>query len=133
MMNLMEATIWDTVQAINRCWTCGDLNELPKLNEYFHDSMVAITPTDKLRLEGKKACFDAWAGFCRRAKITCWKETDPIIQIYGDSAVVTYYYHLSLEIGGQKADMAGRDMFVLIKEDDRWMAVADQFSSFPRS
>jgi ketosteroid isomerase-like protein len=56
-----------------------------------------------------------------------------MIQIYGDSAVVTYCYHMSFEIRGQKADMDGRDMFVLIKENDKWMAVADQFSSFPRS
>lgn len=131
MMNQLESTIWKTVRAINRCWTCGDLSELPKLMEFFHDTMVAVTPTDKLRLEGGKACFEAWAGFCRRAKITCWKETDPKVQVYGDSAVVTYYYHLSLEIEGREMAMAGRDMFVLIKENDKWMVVADQFSPFP--
>jgi hypothetical protein len=131
-MNQVESTIWQTIQALNRCWTCGDLSELPKLNDFFHDSMVAITPTDKLRLEGKMACFDGWAGFCRRAIITYWKETDPKIQVYGDSAVVTYYYQLSLEMEGQNMDMAGRDMFVLIKEDEQWMVVADQFSPFPQ-
>ena len=132
-MNQVESTIWETVQAINRCWTRGDLSELPKLKAFFHDTMVAITPTDKLRLEGKRACFDGWAGFCRRAQIICWKETDPKIQVYGDSAVVTYYYHLSLEFEGQEMDMAGRDMFVLIKEEKKWIAVADQFSPFPQS
>jgi ketosteroid isomerase-like protein len=132
-MNQPESTIWESVQAINRCWTCGDLSELPKLKEFFHDSMVAITPTDKCRLEGKKACFDSWAEFCRSAKITSWWETDPKIQVYGCASVVTYYYHLSLEIGGQKMDMAGRDMFVLIKENEKWLAVANQFSSFPQS
>lgn len=131
-MNELESTIWKTVQAINRCWTCGDLSELSKLKTFFHDTMVAITPTDKLRLEGKRACFDGWAGFCRRTEITSWKETDPKVQVYGDSAVVTYYYHLSLEIEGQKMDMAGRDMLVLIKEDEKWIAVADQFSPFPQ-
>jgi ketosteroid isomerase-like protein len=132
MMNQLESTIWNTVQAINRCWTCGDLSELEKLNAYFHDSMVAITPTDKLRLDGKRACFEGWAGFCRQAKIICWKETDPKIQVYGDTAVVTYYYHLSLEIEGRNMDMSGRDMLVLIKENDKWRVVADQFSPFPQ-
>jgi hypothetical protein len=131
-MNQLELAIWRTVQAINRCWTCGDLSELPKLKAFFHDTMVAITPTDRLRLEGQKACFDGWAGFCRRAKITCWRETDPKIQVYGDSAVVTYYYHLSLEIEGREMEMAGRDMFVLIRENENWIAVADQFSPFPQ-
>ena len=131
-MNPSELAIWRTIQAMNHCWTCGDAFQLARLKEYFHDSMVAITPTDRLRIEGKKACFEAWAAFCRIAKIMSWKEIDPKIQLYGDTAVVTYYFQMSFEMGGQKVDMGGRDMFILIKENEKWIAVADQFSPFPQ-
>lgn len=131
-MNQLESTIWQTIQEMNHCWTCGDQSELPKLNEFFHDSMVAISPTDRFRIEGKKACFEAWAEFSRNVNITSWKEEDPKIQIYGDTAVVTYYYQVCFEIRGQKTDMGGRDMLVLIKENKKWTVVADQFSTFPQ-
>jgi hypothetical protein len=130
-MTPSELAIWETIQAMNLCWTCGDSSELARLNEYFHDSMVAITQTDKLRLEGKQACFDGWTNFSRNANITAWKEIDPKIEIYGDTAVVTYYFQISFEMGGQKLDQAGRDMLVLIKENEKWIVVADQFSPFP--
>jgi len=34
-------------------------------------------------------------------------------------------------MGGQTIKMMGRDMFVFIKENDKWWAVADQFSPCP--
>jgi len=130
-MNQTEAEVWSTIQKMNTCWTCGDPSELEKLSDYFHDKMVAITATNKYRLEGKEACFNEWKGFAESTKIHFWKESDPKIQIYGDAAVVTYYFDMSFDMGGQTINMGGRDMFTLIKENDKWLVVADQFSQYP--
>ena len=132
MMNQVEREIWETIRAMNRCWTSGDPSELAKLSEYFHATMVAITPTDRLRIEGKQACFNGWADFSRSAKIAFWKEIDPDIRIYNDAAVVTYYFEMAFEMKGEEVQMGGRDMFVLIKEKGKWIAVADQYSPYPR-
>lgn len=95
--------------------------------------MVAITPPVRLRLEGKQACIDDWKGFvAATTKIHYWKELDPLIQIYGDTAIVTYYYEMSCDMGGKTIQLTGRDMLVLVKENDRWLVVADQFSPFPQ-
>jgi hypothetical protein len=118
---------------MNRCWTSGNLLDVEKLSDYFHDEMVAITATDKYRLEGKEACFNSWKSFAQSTKIEFWKEHDPKIQIYGNTAVVTYYFDMSFDMAGQTIKMGGRDMFTLIKENNRWMVVADQFSQYPLS
>jgi ketosteroid isomerase-like protein len=34
-------------------------------------------------------------------------------------------------MGGQEMAMKGRDMFFLVREEDRWLVVADQFSPEP--
>jgi hypothetical protein len=34
-------------------------------------------------------------------------------------------------MGGRTIALSGRDMFFLIREQDRWWVVADQFSSTP--
>ena len=49
-MQREEREVWKTVQAMNRCWTCGRHEELERLNDYFHETMVAITPSDRLRV-----------------------------------------------------------------------------------
>jgi len=49
----------------------------------------------------------------------------------GDTAVVTYYFEGEFEIAGQRVTLGGRDMFVFVRENGRWWAVADQFSPYP--
>jgi hypothetical protein len=120
--------VWKTVRDLNDAWTKGNPNDLKK---YFHKEMVAITPTDIKRREGREACIQDWLEFSKIAKIHNWKEIDPKIQIYGQTAIVTYYFELSFEREGQMIDFEGRDMYVFIMEDNRWLAIADHFSPNP--
>jgi len=53
------------------------------------------------------------------------------VRLFGDAAVVTYLYELRCRLGGASLTLGGRDMFFLVREEGRWWAVADQFSSFP--
>ncbi len=124
----IKQEVWQTIRALNDCWTKGN-PEL--LINYFHKNMVAITPTDRNRLEGQKACVAGWVGFARAATIHYWREIDPQILLFGNTAVVTYYFDMSFSMGGQTIKLGGRDMFVLVKEEGKWWAVADQFSSYP--
>lgn len=43
----------------------------------------------------------------------------------------TYYFDMSFNMGGQTVNLGGRDMFVFVKESDKWLAVADQLSLYP--
>jgi ketosteroid isomerase-like protein len=122
------AAVWNMVQEMNRAWTQGDPADLEK---YFHRDMVAITPVDRQRREGQAACIEGWTGFTKMARILSWEEIDPLVQVYGNAAVVTYYYDMNCEMNGQPVRLQGRDMFFLVKENGRWLVVADQFSSYP--
>lgn len=124
----VKQEIWSTVRAMNDAWTKGYPDDL---SNFFHQNMVAITATDRNRLDGGAACIAGWKGFCDVARIHRWEEVDPVIHVYGDSAVVAYYFDMSFDMGGQRINMGGRDMFFFVKEDERWWAVADQFSPYP--
>jgi hypothetical protein len=124
----VQQEIWRIVRAMNDAWTKGNPDDLV---QYFHRDMVAITPTGRKRLEGGVACIANWKGFTESAKIQCWREIDPIIRVYGNAAVVAYYFDMSFDMNGETINMGGRDMFFFVKEDGRWQAVADQFSGYP--
>lgn len=126
-----QQEVWQTVQELNEVWTVD--GDTTKLENYFHESMVAIVPTTNERLCGRDACIAGWKGFVDAAKIHYWKEIDPLIQIYnnGTSAVVTYYFDMSVDMFGTTMRLRGRDMMTLVNEDGRWWLVADQFSPFP--
>ncbi len=125
----VKGEVWTTLRSLNDAWTKGDASDL---DAFFHHDMVAITATDRERIEGREACVASWKAFADTAKIHHWKEIDPQIRLYGNTAVVTYYFDMSFDLGGRTIEMGGRDMFVFIKEEGKWLAVADQFSPYPR-
>ena len=128
----IEEEVWRIVQALNRAWTVD--GNADALADYFHENMVAITPTDRERVEGRNACVAGWKAFVEATKIHYWKEIDPKVQLYGDGkfAVATYYWDMSYDMAGQTINMGGRDMFALVNERGKWWVVADQFSPSPQ-
>ena len=126
-----EQEVWKSIQAMNRCWTANDSGKLQRLGDFFHETMVAITPVDRLRIEGKEACKTGWSQFANTTKILFWQEIDPCIQLYEDVAVVTYYYTMAYILHEQEITASGRDMMTLVRENGRWQIVADQFSPYP--
>jgi len=127
----IKQEVLSTLKKINNCWA-GEGN-VEKLNEYFHMDIVVFEPGRKERRVGKKECIDGWKSFVDNNKINYWKESEHLVQLYneGNSAVVTYYWEISTENNGRNFISKGRDMFVFVNEDDKWLAVADQFSSEP--
>ena len=123
--------IISTIRNMNRAWT-ESWNE-EEFRSYIHPDAVAIVPAASGRLEGKEAYVAGWRNFAAVAKVLGWKETDHLVQVYasGACAVVTYLFSITFETGGQVQAMKGRDMFFLVKEGERWLVAADQFSPEP--
>ena len=132
MSKAEENEVLEFVTMLNAVWT-KDGGNVERLKEYFHPSMVAITPTEREILEGRDACLASWQRFVQTAKIHHWDELQPSVRLFGDTAVVTYYFDMSFESNGNTIKLGGRDMYVLVREHGRWWAVADQFSPYPAS
>ena len=124
----VQQEIWATIRALNDAWTKGNPDDLIK---YFHPQMLAITPVDRLRRDGATACIAGWKSFAEATHIHRWQEYDPLIRVYGEAAVVTYYYAIDFEMGGQRVEQKGRDLFFVVRENGHWQVVADQFSPYP--
>jgi ketosteroid isomerase-like protein len=123
--------VWATVQTLNRLWTVDGRPE--QLAEYFAPEMVAITPTDQQRREGREACVAGWAEFVHATTIHRWVESNPLVLVMaGDqAAVVAYDYEIDFTMGGRRIQLRGRDLMTLEKRSGRWWLLADHFSSAP--
>ena len=128
----IKEEVWRTIQSLNKTWTVDGKPD--ELKNFFHKNMVAITCTDRERIEGGDACVAGWKVFSEAAKIHYLKEIAPKVQLYGNDkfAVVTYYWEMSYEMNGKTVKAEGRDMFALVNENGKWWAVADQFSPYPQ-
>jgi hypothetical protein len=130
-MTEQEEKVWRAVQEMNCAWAVEA--NADKLRKFFHEKMVAITPVDHFRREGREACVEGWIGFAKSNRILEWEEFEPLIQMYcnNTAAIVTYHYRIALDSNGKTMELRGRDMLTLVYEDNRWQLVADQFSPFP--
>ena len=126
-----ESEVWAFVQEMNRAWTVDGKPE--RLLDYFAPEMIAITPTDRFRREGRASCVAGWTEFVRATKILRWIETNPFVLMLAEGrvAVVACDFEIDYLAGGRVVKMSGRDLMTLDKRDGRWWLVADHFSPTP--
>ena len=124
--------VWQVVQSFNDTW--ADEGDFEALAGFFHENIVVLSPGVPERIVGRDSCLTVWKGFAESTVIRHYHEDDPLVELYNDGrcAIVTYYFEMAFESEGKLITAAGRDMFTLVKDDGRWLVVADQFSPYPR-
>lgn len=124
-----RAEIWQVVLNMNYCRLEGDTKDLA---DYLHTNVLAIMPTTGERLHGREACIAAWTEFSRAVVFEYQTKSDKKIDIYNNTAVVTYYHDMVYIKDNRTIHAFHRDMVVLIKENGKWYVVAFHSSPFPK-
>ncbi len=99
--SMLRADVWRSIQEMNRAWT---VERAPaRLREFFHRDMIAVTATDRHRIDGREACVASWARFAEAAHVSRWVELEPKVQLHcgGTVAVVSYEFEIAFEMDGR--------------------------------
>ncbi len=113
--------IWQLVQRLNDAWAKPGSPE--DLASFFREDIVMVNPDFIQRTEGRDACVASYQDFCRQAAIRDFKISNPGIDVFENTAIATYSYEITYEMGGELFNDTGRDVFVFVRENDRWQAV----------
>ncbi len=112
--------IWHTVQKLNKEWLNNKTDELAY---YFHKDMVIAGPGMQVLAHNRAECIKSYKDFMSQAEVDDYKESDPEVNLVAYTAVVSYRFDIDYTMKGKKYKESGRDLFVLIKEEERWQAV----------
>jgi uncharacterized protein (TIGR02246 family) len=112
--------IWQLVQNMNDTWAQGRPQDLAS---FFSEDMVIVNPDFTHRIEGRASCAASYEEFCKQANILSLKLDNPGIDVFGDTAIATYSYEISYEMGGERFNDTGRDLFIFVREHGSWQAV----------
>lgn len=112
--------IRELIEQLNNAWVEGS-PEL--LSSFFREDIAMVHPDFVQRTEGREACIASYEDFCSQAKVNEFKLGEASIDVFGHTAVATYSYEISYEMGGERFKDTGRDLFLFIRENDRWQAV----------
>lgn len=112
--------IREIIEKLNDAWVKGSPEEL---SSFFREDIAMVSPDFVNRTEGREACVASYVDFCTQAQVNELKLGETSIDVFGDTAVATYSYEIIYEMGGETFKDTGRDLFVFIRENDRWQAV----------
>ncbi len=115
-----QQEVWKVVQEVNEAWVKGHPENL---ENFFREDMVIVPPDFQQRAVGRESCVASYKDFCRQATVQDFMEKDPGIDVFGNTAVVTYSFEIRYEMKGGTFHEAGRDVFVLLREGGNWRAV----------
>lgn len=112
----------ELVREINRLWVGGNAE---KLGEYFHENMIMVDPDLKVVGKGREECVKGYIDFCRQARVANYEESKFAVDIWGDTASVSYDFDISFEMEGKDYHDAGRDLFIFSRDENsgEWSAV----------
>ena len=112
--------ILELIEQLNDAWVKGSPEQL---SSFFREDIVMVHPDFIHRTEGREACIASYVDFCSQAKVNEFKLGETSIDVIEDTAIATYSYEISYEMGGEQFTDTGRDLFVFIREDGRWQAI----------
>ena len=129
----IKAEVWNTVKTINRLWTTTE--DLDSLGLFIHPDMIIIFPGMK-EMVGEEEVMGMYRTFTDLAETLSFQESTPVIQLFNNNttAVVTYTYDLEIKLeDGAIRQATGRDLYTLVKESGRWVAVGQHYSRYQRN
>lgn len=115
-----EQEVRGVLAAIRTAWTSGRPDDL---HGHFHPEMVILRPDFASRVEGREACVETFREFLRRAVVRRYDEHDLMVDVRGATAVATFRFEIEYELAGAVHHETGHDLFVLTRDDGRWLAV----------
>ena len=99
-----------------------------QLMAHFHPGVVGFSSTRQDRIAGRSAMkktFDYYRHASSRIK---YAVTQPRVQVFGDTAVATFYWTVELGAGRPRHSIRGRGSHVLVRQRGKWWIVHEHFS-----
>ena len=115
-----EKQVRGVIQAINDAWRNDRVDEM---KQHIHPDMVIAELGGKRLTEGREACVDSYRPFAKPGVVHKYEEHPPNVDVVGDTAVAAYTFDITYEINGKVHSESGRDLFVLSRVDEKWLAV----------
>ena len=121
-MTTAAKEILEIVKAWNDSFT---RNDIETYFSYIHQDLTLFIPSSPYRIDGKQDDQDEfeWSLSKSRTKVHFFQEMQPKIQLYGDTAIVTYHNRGAYGPDGSEQVYYFKETNVLIKENDQWKII----------
>ena len=115
-----KETLRNLLENINKAWTEGHPNDL---KNFFDEDIVIAQPGGQVQGRGKQECVDSYKNFLSKAEVKTFDISEPLIELWQNTAVVSYKFKMAFTLGGNDYHDSGVDLFVFSLVNGCWLAV----------
>ena len=112
-----QQDLWTLVRKLNNCWYNGQPSQL---TDFFHDSIVFNSPDFKHQIIGKENCIQTYIDFLSTSRVLLYNEGKPTIQLFGNTAILTYDFEMKYEQKNKTYHETGIDIMVFCRQQTSW-------------
>ena len=118
----IEGEVWEVVASFNQAFARNDPEAYFK---FIDEEIVVLTPGNPYRVEGLKDDREEFEYGLKQgySLVGYFQELQPKIQVFGDSAVVTYYSRGSYGLQDQARTLYLKETDVLVRRPGGWKIV----------
>ena len=98
---------------------------------YAEDGVLWGTLSSTIRSD-KAGLTDYFVNACKKLPKLTVEFKDPLIRVYGDTAINSGYYTFTYEKDGQMVQLPARYSFTLVKKDSKWLIEDHHSSGMPK-
>jgi ketosteroid isomerase-like protein len=102
--------------------------DVKKALEFFDKEIVCFSSTRHERITGRAALRRTFEYYLKEADKVQYCITNPQIQVYGDTAIASFYWTVTLMSGSKRHKIEGRGSHVFIHRNGEWKIVHEHFS-----
>jgi ketosteroid isomerase-like protein len=110
----------EAMDRINQVWLHGDIADLETL---MHPDVVMVFPGFAGSVRGRNELIAGFHDFRNSAAIRDFRDEDRLVNVAGNTAVVSFRYEMLYERSGDRFRATGRDLWVFQKQTGMWIAV----------
>jgi ketosteroid isomerase-like protein len=121
-MTPAESEVWSVVEAFNRTFAANDPD---RYFQFLDENLVVLIPSSPYRIEGLKDDREEFEYSLRAGwtRVGYFQELQPLVQVFGDTAVVTYYSRGAYGPEGETKAAYLKETDVLVKQSGGWKIV----------
>jgi ketosteroid isomerase-like protein len=121
-MTAEEREVWSVVEAFNRAFAGNDPE---RYFTFIDEDIVVIIPSSPYRIEGIRDDREEFEYSLRAGatRVGYFQELQPLVQVFGDTAVVTYYSRGAYGPEGSATTAYLKETDVLVKKNGKWKIV----------
>lgn len=124
----MAAILDELVSIEKKCAEAFNKNSIADILQYFTEDVNGFSSTEHDRFRGKEELKKTFEYYLSEADSVSYDIMEPAASRYDDTAILNFYWRVTLKKGNKRVEIPGRGTHVYHKIGGAWKIVHEHFS-----